>query len=126
MKSTIHQFCRYPTSMIVHCETCKIDLLETESDRVALNTKDCHEFEHLHSVSRYLEDRGQRVRLARIVGPFTVISRRGFVADALAGPSEHMCNNRCREIPHYGFSRLTHQSCLHSEQCRFFESPTLR
>jgi hypothetical protein len=58
--------------MIVYCETCKIDLLETESDRIALDTKDCHEFEHLHPVNLYIEHRGRRIRIAAMVGPFTV------------------------------------------------------
>ncbi len=58
--------------MIVHCETCKIDLLETESDRLALDIKDSHEFEHLHPVNLYIEDRGRRIRLAGIIGPFSV------------------------------------------------------
>ena len=58
--------------MIVHCETCKIDLLETESDQVALDFKDSHEFENLHPVNLYIEYRGRRLRLAGIVGPFSV------------------------------------------------------
>jgi hypothetical protein len=58
--------------MIVHCETCKIDLLETESDRVALDMKDSHEFEHLHPVNLYIEHRGRRIRLAGMVGALSI------------------------------------------------------
>ena len=58
--------------MIVHCEACKIDLLDIESDRIALDTKDCHEFEHLHPVNLYIESKGQRVRLVGIVGSVMV------------------------------------------------------
>jgi hypothetical protein len=58
--------------MIIHCETCDTDLLETESDRLGLDMKDAHEFEHVHPVNLYIEYRGQRVRLAGIVGSVTV------------------------------------------------------
>jgi hypothetical protein len=58
--------------MIVHCETCKIDLLESESDRKALDAKDCHEFEHLHPVNLYAEHRDQGIRVAGMIGPFDV------------------------------------------------------
>ena len=47
--------------MIVHCETCNTDLLETESDRVAPDTKDGHEFEHLHPVNVYIEHWGGQI-----------------------------------------------------------------
>jgi len=59
--------------MIIHCETCKADLLEAESDRLALDTKDIHEFEHLHShprhnVNIYIEHRRQRIRIVGFIG----------------------------------------------------------
>jgi hypothetical protein len=58
--------------MIVHCETCKIDLLETESDRLVLDIKDSHEFEHLHPVNLFIEHRGRRIRIAGMVGRISV------------------------------------------------------
>jgi hypothetical protein len=58
--------------MIIHCETCKADLLETESERLALDLKDTHEFEHLHPVHLYIEHRGQRIRLAGLVGRVSI------------------------------------------------------
>jgi hypothetical protein len=66
--------------MIVHCETCKIDLLETKSDQKALNMKDLHEFESgfedqgmpKHPVNVYIEHRGRRIRIAGMYGPFDV------------------------------------------------------
>jgi hypothetical protein len=58
--------------MIIHCETCEADLLETESDRLALDLKDVHEFEHLHPVHLYVEHQGQRIRLAGLVGAIAV------------------------------------------------------
>jgi hypothetical protein len=59
--------------MIVHCETCKIGVLETQSDRVAPITKDDHEIEHhKHHVNLYEEHRGRRFRIAGIIGPFNV------------------------------------------------------
>ena len=58
--------------MIIHCETCKEDLLETESERLALDLKDIHEFEHLHHVHLYVEHRRQRIRIAGLVGRVSI------------------------------------------------------
>jgi hypothetical protein len=59
--------------MIIHCETCEADLLETESDRLALDVKDTHEFEDQHHpVNIYIAHQGQRVRLASLVGTIAV------------------------------------------------------
>ncbi len=58
--------------MIVHCDTCKVDLLKTESDRLALDLKDTHEFEYCHPVNLYIEYRGHCVRIAGLIGPITV------------------------------------------------------
>jgi hypothetical protein len=56
--------------MIIHCDTCNVDLLETESERLALDTKDLHEFEHQnpeHPVNLYIEQEGQRIRIAGLI-----------------------------------------------------------
>jgi hypothetical protein len=63
--------------MIIHCETCKADLLETESDRRALDLKDTHEFEHEfehpdHPVNIYIEHKGRRIRLVSLIGAISV------------------------------------------------------
>jgi hypothetical protein len=58
--------------MIVHCETCKTDLLETESDRIPLDLKNSHEFEHLHPVNLHIEYRRQHLRLAKLIGTVSV------------------------------------------------------
>jgi hypothetical protein len=58
--------------MIIHCETCNLDLLETESDRKALDLKDVHEFETFHPVNFYIEHRGQRIRITGLIGPTSV------------------------------------------------------
>jgi hypothetical protein len=59
--------------MLIHCETYKADLLETESDRLALDMKDTHEFEHPHHpVNIYIADQGKRIRLAGLVGTIAV------------------------------------------------------
>ena len=63
--------------MIIHCETCKVDLLETESERLALDMKDTHEFEHElgeppHPVNVYIAHQGQRIRIASLLGTIAV------------------------------------------------------
>jgi hypothetical protein len=58
--------------MIIYCETCKATLLETESDRVALDLKDLHEFEEDHKVNLYIDHRGQRIRRSSLVETISV------------------------------------------------------
>jgi hypothetical protein len=49
-----------------------LDERETESDRVALDLKDSHEFEHLHPINLHIECRGRRTRLAILIGNVSV------------------------------------------------------
>lgn len=72
--------------MIVHFETCKIDLLETDSDRIALDAKDCHGFEYLHPVNLYIEHRGRPIRIAAMIGSFGVDIKDGVLWAMTARP----------------------------------------